>query len=177
MKSRLIIFIVLVVYSSYGQSARPIGVPPAVAGPAKYAELTAIMHCLTDVELNWLGDYPPTVEKAKKFRVGLRHDRRTYPGDDVIFAVVFESPTQGDVFELMHYWSGKQAKYNLENNGSFELRGKAFAWRNEIFGGIWTHEYIERNIRKIVRGPKASVSLKTASKPITNVTCTYYGSN
>jgi len=133
---------------------------PAVAGSAKYTELTAIVHCLTDVELNWLGDYPTTVEKAKKFRAGLRHDRRTYPGDDVIFAVVFESPTQGDVFELMHYWSGKQAKYNLENNGSFELRGKAFAWRNEIFGGIWTHEYIERNIRKIMRGPKRRYRLR-----------------
>jgi len=67
MKSKSIIFIVLVAYSSYGQSARPIGMSPAVAGSTKYTELTAIVHCLTDVELNWLGDYPPPLEKVKKF--------------------------------------------------------------------------------------------------------------
>ena len=175
----VIMLSMLVASAHYGQ----ISSAPARSGLnadgkpySRLAEAVAIMHCLTKVELNWLGESLPAVEKTNTFRVGLRHDKNTYPGEDVIIVVVLESATRGDVFELRGERRQQGREYNLENNGSFKLRHKQFTWPNEIFGGIWTHEYIEKNITRIMRGPKVWVRLKTAQKPMPGVTCTWYGS-
>ena len=138
----VIMLSMLVASAHYGQ----ISSAPARSGLnadgkpySRLAEAVAIMHCLTKVELNWLGESLPAVEKTNTFRVGLRHDKNTYPGEDVIIVVVLESATRGDVFELRGERRQQGREYNLENNGSFKLRHKQFTWPNEIFGGIWTH--------------------------------------
>lgn len=142
----------------------------------KVAEAIAVMHCLKARELNWLGDAVPTIMKGKKFSVGLRHDRKTYPGEDIVFLVASESPTRGDVFELTRKDHGSHRIYNLENNGSYRLGVGETRWPNEIFGGIWTHNYVEKNIRKIVRGPKSWIRVAAPVHPLPSVTCSYYGS-
>lgn len=138
-------------------------------------ETKAIMHCLTARDLGWIGDAPTVIENRKLFHVGLRHDRKTYPAKDTVFLVVFKNRLQGDVFELTLRGKGNSRLYNLENNGSYKLGGKYIDWPNEIFGGIWTHEYFERNIRAIRRGPKVWVPLKTVTRPVLGVSCDYYG--
>jgi hypothetical protein len=175
MKLPSIAYIVFAIVGCHGQSANAVGALPSAAAKSPQAdEIIRIMHCLTEVELNWLNDSPPALEHIKRFQVGVRHDRETYPGDDVVIVAVFKSGTEGDVFELTHKGRGNSEKYNLENNGSFKLRGKGFVWPNEIFGGIWTHDYIERNIRRLMRGPKVWVRRKDV-KTATSVACTYYG--
>lgn len=174
MNLRLMAFIVFAVLSSLGQSLRR-APTRSVAQRPNAREIAQVMHCLTAVDLNWLGDSPTVLENAKRFHVGLTHDRRTYPGTDMMFVAVFRTATEGDVFELTHQAQTTAEKYNLENNGSFRVRGKEFTWPNEIFGGIWTHEYVERNIRSIMRGPKFWVQSKVVVTPA-GVACTYYGS-
>lgn len=156
----------------------PVPLPGTSGSPqSSLMESAEILHCLTEVELNWLGDWPSALEKATTFHVGLTHDRKTYPGQDVIIVVVFRNRLRGDVFELTGERRRHKSKYNLENNGSFKIVHKEFTWPNEIFGGIWTHEYIEKNIRKIMRGRKIWIRLKTAQKLMPTVGCTWYGSN
>lgn len=139
----------------------------------RVAEAREVMHCLKAGDLDWLGD-SDVLDKAKTFRLGLRHDRRTYPGEDVITVVVFESREQGDVFELTRKDKGLIRTYRIQNNGSFKLGAKGMQWPGEILGGIWTHDYIEANIRKIMHGPKIRVPLKMALRPAPHVTCQSY---
>lgn len=157
-------------HSSRGQTLRSGG-----RSETRVTESREIIHCLTAVELNCLGDWPPAVEKFNTLRVGLRHDYKTYAGQDVTIVVVLESATRGDVFELTQERRRHGRKFNLENNGSFKLRHNEFSWPNEIFGGIWTHEYMEKNIKRIMRGPKVWVDVKTAQKAMPEVSCTWYG--
>jgi hypothetical protein len=172
---RLSAFVFLALVASALSLAQSPARTPA-GRPSRMSETIEIMHCLKARNLNWLGDSPPALEKAKRFHVGLRHDRKTYPGEDVVFVVVFENPTQGDVFELTREDHGRDRTYNLENNGSFRLGGKETRWPNEIFGGIWTHEYVEANIRKLTQSPKTWVQLNAVLKPLPEVTCSYYRS-
>lgn len=62
----------------------------------------------------------------------------------------------------------------IENNGSFKLGPRGFEWRNEILGGIWTHEYVQRNVRKIMRGLKLWISVNAVRRPISDVSCNSY---
>lgn len=145
-----------------------------ISGRAETAkELIEIMHCLKVGDRDWLAD-SAALAKAKWLRVGITHDRRSYSGEDVIFAVVLESPASGDVFELTRHSDKTHREYTIENNGSFQLGRRGFEWRNEILGGIWTHEYFERNVRKIMRGSKIWVSAKSVLRPITGVSCGSY---
>jgi hypothetical protein len=143
------------------------------AQQSRAVEAIEIMHCLKAADLDWLAD-SPVLQRAKSFQVGLRHDRKTYPGEDVVFVVVFENPTQGDVFELTREDHGRDRTYRIENNGEFKLGRKGIEWPGEILGGNWTHDYIEANIRKLMHGPKIRVQLKTVLKPIQHVSCNSY---
>lgn len=140
------------------------------------AETMDVMHCLKARELNWIGDAIPALEKNNTFLVALRHDRQTYPGEDFVFLAIFESPRKGDIFELTREDHGDRRTYNLANNGSFVLGGKETAWPNEIFGGIWTHEYFEKNIRTLRHSRKNWLRLQTIQRPRRQVSCSYYGS-
>lgn len=134
------------------------------------------MHCLKAQELNWIGNAIPALEKNKRFLVALRHDQKTYPREDIVFLTIFESPRKGDVFELTREDHGHRRTYNLDNNGSFVL-GRETSWPNEIFGGIWTHEYFEKNIRKLRHGRKTWIRLQTAQRLRPEARCSYYGSS
>lgn len=149
------------------------GGPPR---PARTVEAFQVMHCLKTTDLDWLGN-SPALERAKILEVGLRHDRKTYPGEDMVFVVVFEGPTRGDVFELTRKNHGRRRSYRIENNGEFKLRSGQVEWIGEILGGIWTHEYIEGNIKRIVRGPKTWVRVTDVLKPFHQVTCMSFVSN
>lgn len=144
--------------------------------PAPLSEAVEIAHCLKTADLDWLAD-SVVLETAKRVQIGLRHDRRTYPGQDVIIVVVFEGRSKGHVFEVIREDQEENRAYRIENNGSFRLGNYRMEWRGEILGGIWTHEYMEKNIRRIMRGPKVWVDVKTAEKPMPEVACTWYGSN
>lgn len=176
---RFVVGIVLLAATLCYAQAAEVGKPrPRAASRlhlSRLQETEAIMHCLTAYHLNWIGDALPAIEKRRLFHVGLRHDRRTYPGEDTVFLVVFKNRLQGDVFELTLSGSGAHRLYNLENNGSYRFGGKETGWPNEIFGGIWTHEYFERNIRAIRRGPKVWVRLKSVTQPVPGISCDYYG--
>lgn len=142
-------------------------------GPAvsKINEAAEIMHCIHLADL--LSDFPP-LQKATSFDIGLRHDRKTYPGQDIVIVAVFESQTRGNAFELVKETKGAHRNYHFTNNGSFILGKKETRWLNEILGGNWTHDYIEGNVRKIARGARQRVELKTALRSNLNATCTYY---
>src|SRR5215471_3203548 len=115
MRLALMILMAFVGSTCYGQSLRPAKASTLTNESSKASEVVQIVHCLTEVRLNWLGEFPPAIEKAQTFHVGLRHDRLTYPGKDIVFVAVLESATAGDVFELTHERSGSQEKFNLEN--------------------------------------------------------------
>ena len=149
-----------------------ISLAPACSAQS-FAEAREVMHCLKAGDLDWLGD-SDVLESAKTFLVGLRHDRRTYPGENVITAVVFEGREHGDVFELTREDKGLIRTYKIQNNGSFKLDHKRIQWQGEILGGIWTHHYIEMNIMKIIRGPKIWVPLKSVLRPAPHVICQSY---
>jgi hypothetical protein len=140
---------------------------------SRTAETLEVMHCLKAGDLDWLGD-SPMLDRAKWLRVGLRHDRKTYPGEDVLFVVVFENRVKGDVFELTREDTGRHRTYTVVNNGSIDPRRKGLEWVGDVLGGIWTREYIARNAMKVMHGPKVWVQLKTVFKPLPQVTCTSY---
>lgn len=176
---RLLVGIVLLAatlcHAQAADAPKPQPRPASRVHLSRLQETKAIMHCLTAYHLNWIGDALPAIERMKVFHVGLRHDRKTYPGEDMVFLVVFKNRLQGDVFELTVRGSRNHPLYNLDNNGSYKLGGKYIEWPNEIYFGIWTHEYFERNIRAIRRGPKVWMSRKTVTRPVPGISCDYYG--
>ena len=96
--------------------------PRQRAKKLQIAEATEIMHCLRARGLTWLGDAVPAIAKGKRLRVGLRHDRKTYPGQDVVFVVVFESPMRGDVFELTR--EDRSPPQNVQSGKQRQLHAK-----------------------------------------------------
>lgn len=107
-------------------------------------------------------------------RVALSHDRKAYRGKDFIVVVVLESATKGDVFELTREDHGKKRSFRIENNGSFKVGHKGMEWPGEILGGIWTHEYMDRNIRRLLTQPSIAVTVRTALRFDPKLTCSSY---
>lgn len=172
MKLILMVFTLLIVPVCYGQFMRGEG----DGQPSRATEIARILHCLTDVELNWLGD-SAKLDRAKALRVGLRHDRQTYPGKDFIFVVVLESSTKGDVFELTREDHKESRSCRIQNNGQSKIGHQGMEWPGEILGGIWTHEYVERNVRLLLKGPKITIPARAALKSNPRVTCSSYVAN
>ena len=168
----LLPLVLLVIPSLYAQASRPNAVPTR-AESRRITEIIEVTHCLKVGDIDWLGD-SAVLDKAKILQVGLRHDRKTYPGEDVIFIVVFENRTKGDVFELTRQDHKGIRSYRIENNGSFTLGPRGLKWRGEILGGIWTHEYIEENVRKLLKRRRIAISIKAALRPNPHVTCSSY---
>ena len=140
-------------------------------------ETLEVMHCLKSGDMEWLAN-SQALTNAKTFVVGLVHDRTSYEYHwDHIVVVVFENRTRGDVFDLTHEDQGNHRTYRIENNGEFRLGHAEVEWPGEILGGNWTHDYIERNIRRVMRRPKIRVQLKKLPRPFPQVTCTSYVSD
>lgn len=163
--------LLLVIVASVCASARP----HLQQGP-KTAEAIEVMHCLKSGDLDWLGN-SPMLENAKSVSMGLRHDRKSYEREDHIIVVIFEHRTRGDVFDLTREDRGNRRIYRIENNGEFSLEHKTIEWPGEILGGNWTHDYMERNIRRVMRGPRIRVQLEVLPRSFPQVTCTSYVSD
>ena len=177
MKLVLMSLIAVIAVRCCGQSLAPTeSLKRAAAQSAKMTEVIEVTHCLKAGDIDWLGD-SAFLDKSKVLHVAFSHDRKTYPGQDVIFVVVLESGTRGDVFELTHENQGSKRNYRVENNGSFKIGPKGLKWTGEILGGIWTHEYIERNIRRLLRQPSVAIPVRTALRSYREITCSSYVSD
>jgi hypothetical protein len=140
----------------------------------KVLETQAVMHCIKAGDRDWLNG---SLSNATGFRVGLIHDRESYPSKDHIIVVVFETDSKGQVFDLTAECKNKQCVYTIVNNGSFMLNKSHLEFLDPPLGGVWTQEYLEANIRKITNARRTWVNLSTISAPLPEVSCTSYVQN
>jgi hypothetical protein len=133
-------------------------------------EVQNVTHCIKAGDRDWL-DAP--LSDAKSFYVGLTHDRRSYPGEDHIIAVVFQSRTAGQFFDITATCNDK-CVYTIQNNGAFKLQKKAIKLVGAPLGGIWTEEYLEKNIKKTFVGPKVRVQISDIIHINPEVICKSY---
>jgi hypothetical protein len=158
--TKFVLFIVLLGFAQQAQPERD-----------SLLEAQAVMHCIRAGDRDWL---IAPASSATRLRVGLIHDRKAYEGKDHIVVVVFESNTNGQVFDLRAEYENKQYVYTVVNNGSFTLKNGRLEFLDPPLGGVWTQEYLEKNIKKIAKGAKIWLSLSTLLKPLSGVTCSSY---
>jgi hypothetical protein len=136
-------------------------------------------HCLS------IKGFLPTVKTAT-LSSGYFVDSKSYPGDRVLYVVVYTSPqrSRGMVFSIFLTHKGTQQVFNIQNNGGFvrfSKKGAAFPREGVDFvedgqplGGIWTQEHIALAIKKIGLQPVVEVSVIDLLNPSTTVRCESY---
>lgn len=174
MKVALPAFLVLITSTcALGQPLQSRELQATHATLSRKTEVLEVMHCLKAGDLDWLAD-SRALQKTRSFQVGLRHDSKSYAGQEHLIVVVFENRVQGDVFDLTRRQSRLHRTYRVENNGEFKITPRGIEWPGEILGGNWTHDYMETNIRKVVRGPRTWIQWNALNKHFPQVTCTSY---
>jgi len=113
------------------------------------------------------------LSSAKSIHVSLTHDRQLYPGEDHIIAVVFQSRTVGQFFDITANCNRK-CVYTIQNNGVFKVEKNAINFVGAPLGGTWTQEYLEKNIKKTLNGPKTRVQISDIINVSPEVSCSSY---
>jgi hypothetical protein len=125
-------------------------------------------HCLT------IKGFLPTAKTAT-LSSGFLVDSKSYPGDRVLYVVVYTNGTRshGLVFSIFLTNKDAQQVFNIQNNGEFVRSGKEgaafkregvdFVNGGDPLWGIWTQEHIAMAIKKIGLQPIVEVPTKDLS--------------
>jgi hypothetical protein len=136
-------------------------------------------HCLSTE------GFLPTAKTAT-LRAGYYVDSKSYPGDRVLYVVIYTSlrRSRGMVFSIFLTRKGAQQVFNIQNNGEFVRsikRGAAFRREGVDFvpggdplWGIWTQEHIALAIKKIGLQPVVEIPAVDLLNPSTTVRCESY---
>jgi hypothetical protein len=124
--------------------------------------------------------------KTASLSSGYLVDSKSYPGEKVLYVVVYASPqhSEGMVFSIFLTQKGARTVFNIQNNGKFLRSTKeGAAFRREAvdfvdggdpLGGIWTQEHIALAIKDIGRQPIVDVPVQNLLNPSAAVQCESY---
>lgn len=125
---------------------------------------------------------PPS--KAKTLSSGYLLNAKSYPGQKVLYVVVYTRPSrsEGLVFSIFLTNRSRQRIFNIQNNAKFVRSDKEnAAFRQESVDfvepplwGIWTQEHIARAINQIGRNPTIELRAKDLMKPSAFTQCESY---
>ncbi len=136
-------------------------------------------HCLAIK-----GFLPAT--KTATLSSGYLVDSKSYPGDRVLYVVVYKDPqrSHGMVFSIFLTNKDTRQVFNIQNNGefvrsskegaAFKREGVDFVDGGDPLWGIWTQEHIAMAIKKIGLQPIVEVPIKDLSIPPASVQCESY---
>jgi hypothetical protein len=77
-------------------------------------------------------------------------DENSFKNESHIIVVIYKHKFDL-VFDINANISGGRKVFTIENNASFSLRGSAIEYGSSPLGGIWMHEYLERNIKMAIK--------------------------
>ncbi len=137
------------------------------------------VHCLA------IKGFLPTAKTAT-LSSGYLVDSKSYPGDRVLYVVVYTNRTRshGMVFSIFLTVKDTQQVFNIQNNAEFVRSGKEgaafkregvdFVNGGDPLWGIWTQEHIAIAIKRIGLQPIVEVPAKDLSNPSIPVQCESY---
>jgi hypothetical protein len=113
-------------------------------------------------------------------------DSKSYPGERVLYVVVYANPqrSHGMVFSVFLINKNTQQVFNIQNNGefvrsskdngAFKKEGVDFVDGGDPLWGVWTQEHIAMAIKKIGLQPIVEVPAKDLSNSSISVQCESY---
>lgn len=124
--------------------------------------------------------------KATTLTLGYLDDTKSYPGDEVLYVVVYSGPLRSDgwVFSVILSQEKGLRIFSINNNAkfvrsykkgvAFRKEGVDFVSGEDPLGGIWTQEHIAMAIHRIERQPRFEVDAKDVLKPLSPTRCESY---
>ena len=103
-----------------------------------------------------------------KLTFGYLLDEKSYPGDKVIYVVMFTASTRsnGTVFAVFLSSKHGHESFNIQNNAGFVLSKQepiGVSFVTPPLGGDWTQEHLASAIREIEKQPRFTISTKDLS--------------
>jgi hypothetical protein len=103
--------------------------------------------------------------KASKFTFGYILDQHSWPGEKVIYVVLYAAPARssGWVFEVFLSAKDRREILNIQNNAKFVLSrraGSGVSFVNPPLGGIWTQAHLVSAIKEIEKQPRFVIPIK-----------------
>ncbi len=103
-----------------------------------------------------------------KLPFGYLLDEKSYPGDKIIYVVVFAAPTRsnGTVFAVFLSTKDGRESFNIQNNAGFVLSKRepiGVSFVTPPLGGGWTQEHLASAIKEIEKQPRFTISIKGLS--------------
>ena|SRR5437763_1681986 len=136
------------------------------------ATLMRAMHCIKSGDRDWLSS---PLSEQNTLRVGFIRDTTSYPGERHLVVAVYQSISDGQVFDLREESNGKKHLLTIENNGKFSITGKGkIKFVDPPLGGVWTQQFLEASIIKIQRSPKSSLGVSRLKEEFPDVACRSY---
>jgi hypothetical protein len=124
--------------------------------------------------------------KTATLSSGYLVDSKAYPGERVLYVVVYTNPqrSHGMVFSIFLTNKDTRQVFSIQNNGEFvrsskngapfKREGIDFVNGGDPLGGIWTQEHIVMAIKKIGLQPIVKVPAEDLSSPSISVQCESY---
>ncbi|MFZ0819929.1 MAG: hypothetical protein WAM91_07655 [Candidatus Acidiferrales bacterium] len=130
------------------------------------------VHCLA------VKNFLPS-SKATRLTFGYFLDERSYPGDKVIYVVMYSASARsnGLVFAIFLTEHEGSQDFNIQNNASFVLskdEPDGVAFRTPPLGGTWSQEHLASAIKQIERHPRFTISVKDLSAADPSIGCESY---
>jgi len=117
--------------------------------------------------------------KAIKLTFGYFLDEKSYPGEKVIYVVMFAAPTRSNGLAFAIFLTEHEGlqDFNIQNNASFVLskdEPAGVAFENPPLGGTWTQEHLASAIKRIEKQRKFTISFKDLSAADPSICCESY---
>ncbi len=117
--------------------------------------------------------------RAKAPTFGYFFDKKSYPGDAVIYVIQYASPTRtnGLVFTIFLSERDGIQGFDIQNNARFVLSKDepiGVTFDDPPLGGGWTQERLASAIKQIEKQPRFSISPKLQSNAPPTVRCEAY---
>ncbi|HSE49084.1 MAG TPA: hypothetical protein VLA96_07760 [Terriglobales bacterium] len=132
-------------------------------------------HCLATQEANWLR---LNEKSPKTVSAGVFLDRKSYPGEEYLYVVVYDHGTRdrGFVFGVSVGREGRLHTLTVNNNARFVAAGEKveFAPNEDPLWGIWTQQHMLAAIRRIRKEPAFMLRLSNLHREMPSVQCDSY---
>jgi hypothetical protein len=120
-----------------------------------------------------------THSKATVLSLGYLVDTKSYPGEEVLYVVVYTGPgrSEGMVFTIVVRQQDRRRIFDIQNNAKF-VRSKSgidgVDFVEPPLGGTWTQEHLAAAIKRIERHPRFVFRVRDLLTPSTATQCESY---
>lgn len=133
------------------------------------SKLSAALRCAKIEDRDLLSNH-----FGPKYMVSFVEDRLSYTDYTNFILIIFPKKGSIKVFDFREEVRSANINLNLQNSGSFYVRGRSIIFDAPPLGGVWRQNHLVSSIKKAIKSSRYNLTRNSVASMKDNFTCSSY---